>query len=1147
MKIVFLNIYGQSGFSLRKIIELENFLYCNKIDIACLQETNIEENTFSDSNIPSFYNVTINNNRSGYGTCTLVKKHLPVENVVKDTDGRLISVDVNNMSIVNLYLQSGNDKTSKSQREDFISNTPNILLYKRENGLLGGDLNSIVDQKDSINYPGQKMSECFKKLINLYKLQDAFRKLYPHAKQYSRYYTWKGKEGATRIDRCYTWGNVKVKEAEYLPISFSDHFAHVVTIEDSLVNNYVGARKKEKSLYKIKHFIVEDKIFQENVRKSCQEWVELKKDLYPTFWWEEVVKKGIKDLALSREKELNLQRRRKLAGLQLRLSYHLKRLKVCQPENFNECLTKLECVKNEMQNFYQERAKIILSQNRAEVFDMSDSTKIYHYESLNKYVKKSEILKLEVDGEIFEGQAQVEKAINGFLEESLNKKFDLDLPVCEELFSFQTPQISKSMDDLLNKTITKEELEIALKQLNHKASPGIDGIPSTVYTIMSDLFAPHMLDVFNNIAQGSKPPVSMRTSTIQFLTKPKKANSIKLSDKRRISVLCTDFKCLETIFANRLNKVMPLFISTSQYASKPKKIHQGISAARDLVSFAKKKKVDMAVLQLDMKSGFDLLQMEFVYFCFKKYGFSDKTINIFKNIYGSALALSVVNGKSSKLITDSRETLRQGGSGSMGIFNVGVNPVIQLLESKLEGVTLYSQPVLGPVPKNEERLPPITHTEKTMNYVDDLNPIVTKVEEFKTVDSCLVLFEKASGCEFHRDPNSQKCKVTPFGKWKQWLTQDNVPLPFLLVTETLEILGVKIFESYSDTRRDFGSKMVEKIETISNIWKGGRFYDFLLRPHVVNTYLFSNVWHKGSVIELLCEHSDKIQSLGNKYVFRGCYFSPERVVNYLDKSDGGLQINNIRSKSKAIFIKNFLNDVGSNVYTTAVFRKYIQSKEVFPAPVKPDYLNDILINLIREVIKEISVFSTKNIYKVLLKKQFNINENFKLKIELEDNTLENVMRFTDSKMISVSVRSFVWKFAHNILYSEINEAKTKLTIPCCDSCGEVDIDYKHCFFVCEKVYAIASKFLEVLKIFDPAYSFEEVIKLKSKEEFPHVNWFIAYTLYYIYDNRKRCSLNHYITFLQTEYEVLKFSKKQNIEEEIRVLNMMIELLQNDSG
>ena len=88
-----------------------------------------------------------------------------------------MDVDVNNMSIVNLYLQSGNDKSRKSQREDFISNTPNMLLYKRDNCLLGGDLNSIVNQNDSINYPGQKMSECFKKLINLYKLQDVFGKL----------------------------------------------------------------------------------------------------------------------------------------------------------------------------------------------------------------------------------------------------------------------------------------------------------------------------------------------------------------------------------------------------------------------------------------------------------------------------------------------------------------------------------------------------------------------------------------------------------------------------------------------------------------------------------------------------------------------------------------------------------------------------------------------------------------------------------------------------------------------------------------------------------------------------------------------------------------------------------------------------------
>ena len=60
---------------------------------------------------------------------------------------------------------------------------------------------------------------------------------------------------------------------------------------------------------------------------------------------------------------------------------------------------------------------------------------------------------------------------------------------------------------------------------------------------------------------------------------------------------------------------MPAFISESQYASKPRKIHHGIAAARDLVSFAEKEQKSMAVLALDMKSGFDFLQMDFVYFC----------------------------------------------------------------------------------------------------------------------------------------------------------------------------------------------------------------------------------------------------------------------------------------------------------------------------------------------------------------------------------------------------------------------------------------------------------------------------------------------------------------------------------------------------
>ena len=96
------------------------------------------------------------------------------------------------------------------------------------------------------------------------------------------------------------------------------------------------------------------------------------------------------------------------------------------------------------------------------------------------------------------------------------------------------------MNQLLVEDIKMSELIGALKQMNPNASPGIDGIPSTLYVKMSKIFAPSMLEVLNEIIHGKEPSESMRTSTLMFLGKPKKKDSIKLDDKRKISILCSD-------------------------------------------------------------------------------------------------------------------------------------------------------------------------------------------------------------------------------------------------------------------------------------------------------------------------------------------------------------------------------------------------------------------------------------------------------------------------------------------------------------------------------------------------------------------------------------------------------------------------------
>ena len=373
-------------------------------------------------------------------------------------------------------------------------------------------------------------------------------------------------------------------------------------------------------IYKIKHNLVEDRTFLETIRETYPQWLRLKEGLSPTFWWENVFKKELKRIAIQREKEINNQRNRELAALQLKLSYFLGKLKSSILHDQNVYwMTKFQTAKDNLNAFYKARAKIILYQNRAEEFDLTDVTKIYHYESLNNYIEGSTIKKLEVDRVIYEGQANIENIINKKLEYDLSQKFVLDRSICEKLFSFNVPQISREMDDNMSKDISISELKTALRQMRKTASPGLDGIPVTLYLKLFDLIAPQMIEILNSILQNEVPTRSMRTSIIQFLTKPKKKSSIKLDDKRKISVLCTDYKCLETILANRLNNVMGSFISSSQYATKPRKIYQGVAVARDVINYACNKNVNLACVTLDMKSGFDLLQMDFVYYCLERY------------------------------------------------------------------------------------------------------------------------------------------------------------------------------------------------------------------------------------------------------------------------------------------------------------------------------------------------------------------------------------------------------------------------------------------------------------------------------------------------------------------------------------------------
>ena len=87
-------------------------------------------------------------------------------------------------------------------------------------------------------------------------------------------------------------------------------------------------------------------------------------------------------------------------------------------------------------------------------------------------------------------------------------------------------------------------------------APGSDGITSLLYRECFHILGDALTEVSQAIHKGGKPTQSQKTSLMMFATKPGKIQSVKPRDKRRLSLLNTDFKAITGIEVGRYSKVL---------------------------------------------------------------------------------------------------------------------------------------------------------------------------------------------------------------------------------------------------------------------------------------------------------------------------------------------------------------------------------------------------------------------------------------------------------------------------------------------------------------------------------------------------------------------------------------------------------------
>ena len=837
LTIGYINIRGQTGLPVAKQLQIEAFARNNNCDILHLQEANILDDTFSSCNLlQSSFNIIENNATNKYGTASLVKTDLKIDNIQLDSEGRAIIFDIGDITIGNIYLQSGTDGRARASREKYCCDVlPGLLINSKDSGCLGGDFNCIVDKKDATNYPESKMSKGLQRLIRLKEWKDSYRYLHPTSETFSRYYENSRAEGATRIDRNYHFGQVTVIAAKYLPSAFSDHMAQIIKI--SLPDPMARIiSPKSRSSFRLKSEVITDIIFQERLGAAMLSWERIKAfqgiETDTLLWWEMLVKPGVKKIGIERSKEINKEKKEELNLLLLRQVYLVKKVQQGQRGRLGE----LKTVHGLIDSWYKRESEKIQHQSRVIEFQESEKTSIYHHELHKKTIKKASILQLMTEGGLLEGHAACASYLENTVEELLLHPANLSSAAQQVLLDEVVPVFTKEDNLKLLTPPTSDSVYKTLSRANLHAAPGTDGLPSLLYKECWNVMGEPLTDVMVELFKEKPLTTSQRTSLMVFGAKPKKLSSILPRDKRKISLLNSDFKVASGLEADMLKKTATHTLSHLQLvAGNDRRIHHGINMARDAIHAAGRPgHQGCGILDTDLIAAFDFLCLEWVYMVLEKKGLDKRVIRRLQNLYKDNLTIVVVNNIQGKSVKNIRLSLRQVDLPSIHFFSFAIDPLLVYLEKRLQGIVISSLPVHGPVCYGQPPLPPLQERYKVIGYADDVKPAITNISEFNVVDKAMELFENASGCRLHRDPVTKKCKFLPLAKWKGTLKQEDIPCSYMTLSDHLEMIGVELRSTWSQTRKANGDIVQTRVDNTIRPWKAGKFMPLNMRSWSVN-------------------------------------------------------------------------------------------------------------------------------------------------------------------------------------------------------------------------------------------------------------------------------------------------------------------------
>jgi hypothetical protein len=121
------------------------------------------------------------------------------------------------------------------------------------------------------------------------------------------------------------------------------------------------------------------------------------------------------------------------------------------------------------------------------------------------------------------------------------------------LDAYDDLKLNKEDINHLKRSITRNEIEAAIKSFLKKKSPGPDGFSAQFYQTFKEELRPTLLKLFQKLEKEGKLPNTFYEVSITLTSKPGKLTS-KKDNYRPISLMSIDVNILNKIMANQIQQ-----------------------------------------------------------------------------------------------------------------------------------------------------------------------------------------------------------------------------------------------------------------------------------------------------------------------------------------------------------------------------------------------------------------------------------------------------------------------------------------------------------------------------------------------------------------------------------------------------------------